>query len=238
MRTMRALGYTGRFFVMGFLISWFTVAYLLGRIGAAFIWRSHDREKKRAAISALHGRILRRAMTRLGATFVKLGQVMSTRPDLLDPETIDELRKLQDRLPAFPIESVRRILVEDLGAPVEERFAELDDKPIAAASVSQVHRARLLDGREVAVKVLRPDVRKRVERDAAILGLFARIAALHPDVRLSDPVGHSASSSRASSIRPTFVSRLPTTSTFASSSPTRRACTSPRCTPSCRPSAS
>lgn len=190
MRTMRALGYTGRFFVMGFLISWFTMAYLLGRIGAAFLWRSRDREKKRAAISALHGRILRRAMTRLGATFVKLGQVMSTRPHLLDPETIDELRKLQDRLPAFPIASVRRILVEDLGAPVEERFAELHDKPIAAASVSQVHRARLLDGREVAVKVLRPDVRKRVERDAAILGLFARIAALHPDVRLSDPVGH------------------------------------------------
>ncbi len=184
---MRALGYAARFFVMGFFLTWFTMAYLLGRIGAAFIG---DAERRRAAISALRGRVLRRAMTALGATFVKLGQVMSTRPDLLDPETIDELRKLQDRLPAFPIAQVRTILVEELGGPVEERFAELDDRPIAAASVSQVHRARLLDGREVAVKVLRPNVRKRVERDAAILGLFARIAAWHPDVRLSDPVGH------------------------------------------------
>jgi ubiquinone biosynthesis protein len=115
---------------------------------------------------------------------------MSTRPDLLEPETIDELRALQDRLPAFSIARVHRIVEEDLGAPATERFAELDEAPLAAASVSQVHRARLLDGREVAVKVLRPDVRARVERDAAILGLFARILSWHPTIRLSDPVGH------------------------------------------------
>ena len=163
------------------------IAYAFGRIGAAL---AGDAEKRRRAVAELRGRVLRRSMTALGATFVKLGQVMSTRPDLLDTETIDELRALQDRLPAFPIARVRRILEEDLGAPVGERFAELDDLPIAAASVSQVHRARLPDGREVAVKVLRPDVRARVRRDAAILGLFARILAWHPTIRLSDPVGH------------------------------------------------
>ena len=131
-------------------------------------------------------------MTALGATFVKLGQVMSTRPDLLDTETIDELRKLQDRLPAFPIERVRRIVEEDLGAPLEERFAEFDPLPVAAASVAQVHRARTRDGLEVAVKVLRPDVRERVLRDGAILDLFARVIEWSPTLRLSDPRGHLA----------------------------------------------
>ncbi|HEY8039801.1 MAG TPA: AarF/UbiB family protein, partial [Polyangiaceae bacterium] len=184
---MRSPSYAVRFLVMGALLAWFLVAYALGRLAVAFV---HGREERRRAVAALRGRVLRRAMTALGATFVKLGQVMSTRPDLLEPETIDELRALQDRLPAFPAAKVRRILEEDLGAPVEERFAELDDAPIAAASVAQVHRARLRSGREVAVKVLRPDVRARVERDGAILGLFARLAALHPTIRLSDPVGH------------------------------------------------
>jgi ubiquinone biosynthesis protein len=184
---MKIFGYAGRFLVMGIVLAWFLVTYAVGRVGAAF---AGDVEKRRRAVAELRGRVLRRSMTALGATFVKLGQVMSTRPDLLEPETIDELRTLQDRLPAFSIGRVRRIVEEDLGAPVGERFAELDDVPIAAASVSQVHRARLPDGREVAVKVLRPDVRARVQRDAAILGLFAGILAWHPTIRLSDPVGH------------------------------------------------
>lgn len=182
---MRVFGYAARFFVMGAVLTWFLAVFTIGRVRAAFV---RGAEARRAAVSALHGRVLRRAMTTLGATFVKLGQVMSTRPDLLDRETIDELRKLQDKLPAFPIATVRRIVTEDFGS--DERFAEIDDVPIAAASVSQVHRGKLRDGREVAIKVLRPDVRERIERDAAILGLFARFAAIHPTVRLSDPVGH------------------------------------------------
>jgi ubiquinone biosynthesis protein len=186
---MKPFRYAARFFVMAVVIGWFVAVYAGGRIRALF---AGDREKRRTAVAHLRGRVLRRAMTALGATFVKLGQVMSTRPDLLEPEMIDELRALQDRVPAFPIAKVRRILEEDLGAPVEERFAELDDEPLAAASVSQVHRARLPGGREVAVKVLRPDVRARVERDGAILTFFARVLALHPTIRLSDPVGHLA----------------------------------------------
>jgi len=184
---MRFLSYAGRFLVMGAVLTWFVLLYASRRLALVF---AGDREQRRKAVAMLRGRILRRAMTALGATFVKLGQVLSTRPDLLEPETIAELRKLQDRLPAFGMNSVRRIVTEELGAPVEERFAEFDETPVAAASVAQVHRARLRDGREVAVKVLRPDVRARVERDAAVLGLFARMAAWHPDIRLSDPVGH------------------------------------------------
>src|SRR5690349_18660868 len=80
------------------VMSWFAMVYLVGRIATAFIG---DAEKKRAARASLLGRVLRRAMSRLGACFVKLGQVMSTRPDRFAPEVIDELRKLQDKLPAF-----------------------------------------------------------------------------------------------------------------------------------------
>lgn len=184
---MKPLRYTARFLVMIFVVAWFALVYATGRLSASL---TADAEKRRAAVARLRGAVLRRTMTALGATFVKLGQVMSTRPDLLEPETIEELRALQDRVPAFPAATVRRILEEDLGVAVVESFAELDDIPLAAASVAQVHRARLHTGREVAVKVLRPDVRARVERDRAILGLFARVAALHPAIRLSDPVGH------------------------------------------------
>jgi ubiquinone biosynthesis protein len=85
---------------------------------------------------------------------------------------------------------VRIMLEGDLGAGALDRFSEFDEKPVAAASVSQVHRARLKSGQEVAVKVIRPDVRAKVQRDAVILGFMAKVMALHPRVRLSDPVGH------------------------------------------------
>jgi ubiquinone biosynthesis protein len=92
-------------------------------------------------------------------------------------------------MPPFAWWRVKRIVQADLG-PIEDRFTELDHKPVAAASVAQVHRGRLKDGREVAVKVLRPSVRRQVERDAVIMLGFARLIALHPKLRLSDPVGH------------------------------------------------
>lgn len=184
---MRALAYVSRFVVMIAVMWWFAWAYALGRARTWFVPKG---EPRRAAVARLRGRTLRRAMAALGATFVKLGQVLSTRPDLLDDEIIEELRQLQDRMPPFPFEKVRRIVEEDLGARLEDRFAEFDERPIAAASVAQVHRARLRDGAEVAVKVLRPDIRRKVQRDEAILLFLARGIALHPRLRLSDPVGH------------------------------------------------
>src|SRR5262249_25198289 len=179
-----ALRYFGRFVVMGLLVAWFAARYALGRLALLF---ARDR---RSAVAHLLGRMLRGLFAALGACFVKLGQVLSTRPDLLDPEMIDELRQLQDRMPAFAFARVREIVEAELGGRLEDHFAALEETPVAAASVAQVHRGRLKDGTEVAVKVLRPGVHEKVERDAAILVAVARMVAVHPTWRLAGPVRH------------------------------------------------
>ena len=163
------------------------ILYGLARLGIAlFVWGP----RRKRAVASLDGRMLRQTMSSLGATFIKLGQVMSTRPDLFPPEIISQLRHLQDRLPPFSFRRVRDVIEEDFGKPIAELFSEFDETPVAAASVAQVHRARLRDGREVAVKVLRPGVRRQVERDQVILIALARVIALRPLWRRSDPVGH------------------------------------------------
>jgi ubiquinone biosynthesis protein len=167
------------------------LAGLVYGLGRAWIWiTTRDRARRASRVARWQGRLLRRSMTLLGATFIKMGQVMSSRPDLFAPEIIDELRHLQDKLPRFGFWRARRIIEQDLGRPIAELFKDFEPVPIAAASVAQVHRAHLADGTEVAVKVLRPSVRSHVERDAVILLAGARLLALHPRARLSDPVGH------------------------------------------------
>jgi ubiquinone biosynthesis protein len=161
--------------------------YGLARLGIAlFVWGP----RRARTVAALDGRMLRQTLSALGATFIKLGQVMSTRPDLFQPEIIDQLRHLQDRLPPFGFRRVQRVIEEDFGKRLTELYAEFDQRPVAAASVAQVHRARMRDGREVAVKVLRPGVRRQVERDQAILIGFAHVIAVRPKWRRNDPVGH------------------------------------------------
>lgn len=134
------------------------------------------------------GVLLREALSRLGATFIKLGQVMSTRPDLFPYEVIRELKKLQDRLPPFP--GARAVIEAELGAEAMSAFAELDEAPIAAASVAQVHRGVLKDGTEVAVKVLRPDVRELARGDGEVLlvlaGLLQRLSVRAQHAELVD----------------------------------------------------
>jgi ubiquinone biosynthesis protein len=171
---------------VGGVVLLLAVAYAFGRLGTLFV----DEARRAQAVGRLRGRLLRRGMTWLGATFIKMGQVMSTRPDLFSPEVIDELRHLQDRLPPFSFVEARRALEASLGRPIDAVFAELDEAPVAAASVAQVHRGRLQGGDEVAVKILRPNVRRQVERDAALLLFGARFLALFERARLSDPVGH------------------------------------------------
>jgi ubiquinone biosynthesis protein len=172
--------------LVGLVILAYLAMYSLRRLGTLLI---SEQRARRAEVARLQGVMLRRAMSRLGACFVKLGQVMSSRPDLFEPELIEELRKLQDKLPPFAFAEVRRTLEASLGKRVEELFSEFDEQPVAAASVAQVHRARLRHGAEVAVKVLRPNVRAQVERDSGLLLTFAKLLDLHPVLRLSDPVG-------------------------------------------------
>ena len=122
------------------------------------------------------GQHLREMLDELGPTFVKFGQLLSTRPDVLPPDIIAELRGLQDDVRPFPFADVEKVIEEDLGLSIDQLFLEFDDKPIAAASIGQVHRATLPNGKRVAVKVQRPGAPRQIEADVALLYQAARIA--------------------------------------------------------------
>ncbi|HEY7889162.1 MAG TPA: ubiquinone biosynthesis regulatory protein kinase UbiB [Steroidobacteraceae bacterium] len=119
---------------------------------------------------------LRLALEELGPIFVKFGQAVSTRRDLLPTDVADELVKLQDRVPPFPGHIARAIVEKAYGRPVAEAFSQFEETPLAAASIAQVHAARLPDGQEVVVKVLRPDMREAIERDLEVLYALAELA--------------------------------------------------------------
>ncbi|NDJ20090.1 AarF/ABC1/UbiB kinase family protein [Nostoc sp. B(2019)] len=112
---------------------------------------------------------LRELLTQLGPAYIKIGQALSTRPDLVPPVYLEELTRLQDQLPPFPNELAYQFIKEELGAPPEEVYAELSAQPIAAASLGQVYKGKLKTGEEVAVKVQRPDLRERITIDLYIL---------------------------------------------------------------------
>ena len=128
----------------------------------------------------------RLALEELGPTFVKLGQILSTRPDLLPPAYIAELSRLHDRAPTAAWEEIRAALAREYGRPPEEVFATIEPDPLAAASLSQVHAATLRDGAAVVVKVQRPGIRETIETDLAILAELAAGAQLTPLGRLYD----------------------------------------------------
>ncbi len=121
------------------------------------------------------GRRLREMLDELGPTFVKFGQLLSTRPDVVPPDIVAELRGLQDDVRPFPFEQVRSVIEEELGLTLEQAFLEFEPVAMAAASIGQVHRAILPNGREVAVKVQRPNAPSKIESDLALMYQAARL---------------------------------------------------------------
>lgn len=132
---------------------------------------------------------MRLALEELGPTFVKFGQIMSTRTELLPPELIEQLKKLQDHAKPLPFSEVRRVL-EETCPNLDDWFCEIDEIPVASASIAQVHSAVLRDGTRVALKVQRPGISEIIETDIQILQSMAeRIETVFPEVRVYNPVG-------------------------------------------------
>ncbi len=132
----------------------------------------------------------RMVLEELGPSFIKLGQLASTRPDMVPPEACAEFEKLQDTVPAFPASQVRKIIETELGDSLEVLFKEFDETPVASASISQVHRAVLQDGTVAAVKVQRPGIHATIEVDLEIMFHLAELVEKHfPKMETLDPVG-------------------------------------------------
>ncbi len=133
---------------------------------------------------------VRRVIEDLGPTFVKLGQLMSTRPDLVPDEWISEFEKLQDEVPPFSFDEAREIIESELDQPLKDVFKIIDRKPIAAGSLAQVHKAELKNGTTVAIKVQRPGIQKIIAADIRLMYEFAKSAEKHLRIsELYDPVG-------------------------------------------------
>jgi ubiquinone biosynthesis protein len=179
---VRILRFIGRGFWVLLLLLLQGLIWLVGWLGALITFRG------KPARQAWFGERLAETLIAVGATFVKVGQIMSTRPDLFPPYIIRALTRLQDNVGAFAWREVERTILEDLGKRPSELFATFDRTPVASASVAQVHRATLATGEEVAVKVRRPGLDDIVRFDLSIMRLFARVISIIPSVRLLAPV--------------------------------------------------
>lgn len=168
LRALRAYRRLRRYRQVTFVLVKYGFDDIVDRIGAAPFWRRF-RRRKPPDRDIPTPRRLRLALTDLGPTFVKFGQLLSTRPDILPDKYLAELEKLQDDVAPFPIAEVRRIFCEELDRPPEQIFASFEQTPFASGSIAQVHRAVLTDGGLVAVKVQRPGIQRLIETDLAIL---------------------------------------------------------------------
>jgi ubiquinone biosynthesis protein len=167
------------------------IAQVMVRHGFGYFLEAHklsdllpgrSSEDRLAGVAAEHGAAsargqhLRELLDELGPTFVKFGQLLSTRPDVVPPDIVVELRGLQDDVRPFPFEQAERVIEEELGNTLERLFLDFEPAPVAAASIGQVHRATLPNGRRVAVKVQRPGAPRQIEADLGLLYQAARLA--------------------------------------------------------------
>lgn len=157
-----------------------TISSALARSGFGFIVHSNSGVNAVTSTSEMDwptvGKHIRQLLEELGTTFIKLGQLASTRPDLVPQPIIKELVKLQDAVPPFPYDEVSKVIEEELGSPISQIFRTFESAPLASTSIGQVHRAVLADGKEVAVKIQRPQLATLVETDLEILADLARMA--------------------------------------------------------------
>jgi ubiquinone biosynthesis protein len=155
------------------------IAQVAARHGFGYVFGRKEampEDVEGAAPERTRGRRLREMLDELGPTFVKFGQLLSTRPDIVPPDILQELRGLQDDARPEPFERVRAVVEAELGLTIEQVFEAFDEAPIAAASIGQVHRARLPGGQEVVVKVQRPDAERQISADIQLLYQAARVA--------------------------------------------------------------
>jgi ubiquinone biosynthesis protein len=172
------------------------VAGVLAKYGLAE-WLSHTEfQRPKKLFTGKGGEVLaeqskgariRLALTELGVTYIKFGQMLSTRPDLVGAEVADELAKLQHGVPADPPEVVLATVAAELGRPVNQVFAEFDPKPVGSASIGQVHAARMPDGTKVVVKVQHPNIESRIRDDLEILVMLARLAEKSAELKRYQP---------------------------------------------------
>ncbi|HNQ60132.1 MAG TPA: AarF/ABC1/UbiB kinase family protein [Bacteroidales bacterium] len=151
----------------------FGLDYFLGALRVNIFTRLRKRKKGYKKLS--NAERLRMAFEELGPTFIKFGQILSTRPDFLPPDYIRELEKLQDTVAPIEVKKIQEIIETELHRPIAQAFKEFDEQPVASASLSQVHRAVLQNGNVVAVKVQKPDIQNTIELDISILETFANI---------------------------------------------------------------
>ncbi|HEY1832072.1 MAG TPA: AarF/UbiB family protein [Acidimicrobiales bacterium] len=156
--------------------------------GAMLLWFIKEKRKDTPEKLAGISRRLRVAAEHLGPTYIKLGQIISSGEGIFPAELVAEFKKCRDQVPPEPWPVVQRVLTEELGRPLHEVFASIDEQPLAAASIAQVHRAVLLDGTEVVVKVQRPAVSERVHRDLAVMAWVApHLTGRIPVAALANP---------------------------------------------------
>ena len=160
----------------------------LARFVPVWMMRSRARAARRDQRPSTIGRHLKEVCTELGPTFIKLGQLMSTRPDIVPQEVVEELRKLQDDVPPFDTSVAMDTVARQIGRPVEECFAWIGDAPIASGSIGQVYRARAHDGTELVVKVRRPQIEETIKLDMQLLRWLAEsLEKLMPELRSYRP---------------------------------------------------